>query len=97
MQKRTKYCVVEISMVNGTRMSGRFHIDQSSSSSVRPSDAFRLIETDFFILTQATIEIGGTRQKRDVVLVRTSNISHIELHGGTWRADEVHKPAEAIV
>jgi hypothetical protein len=97
MQKRTKYCVVEITMLNGTRLIGRFHIDQSSSSSVRPSDAFRFLDSEFFLLTHATIENGETTTQRDVVLVRTTNISHVELRDGAWRADDVRKPVAATV
>ncbi|MBL8880304.1 MAG: hypothetical protein JNG88_14415 [Phycisphaerales bacterium] len=97
MQKRTKYCEVEISMVNGLRLTGRFHIDMSSSSTVRPSDAFRFLDTEFFILTNVTVETPDAKHARDTVMVRASSIAHIEFMDSTWKTDEVRKAVPALV
>lgn len=97
MQKRTKYCEVELSMINGLQLSGRFHIDQSSSSAIRPSDAIRFLDTEFFVLTNVTIENTDGKHNRDTVMVRASSIAHIEFKDSTWKTEEIRKSAAVLV
>ncbi|MCG3128084.1 MAG: hypothetical protein CHACPFDD_02958 [Phycisphaerae bacterium] len=84
MVKPTKYCDLEVVLLNGLRLKGRFHVDASISSLIRPSDAIRSHREDYLLMSHVGFSDGQQSYERDCVLVRTSNITHIELTGARW-------------
>jgi hypothetical protein len=87
MVKSTKFCEVNICMLSGVRLKGKFHVEALTSSSVRPSDAFQEQEGDYLLLSDVTVvQTDGQAYQSSSVLVRGTAISHVELPKEHWVA-----------
>lgn len=82
MVKSTKVCSLEVHMLSGTRIAGKFCVEASTSSTIRPSDAIRDSTGEYLLLVEATVHSGGEPYARSALLVRKSGIAHIELSEG---------------
>ena len=82
MVRDTKFCEINVQLVSGTRIRGRFHIDAVTSSTIRPSDALRDIRTDFLVVSHATRESESAPPVS--MMIRCSAIAVIELPERNW-------------
>lgn len=78
----TKFCEINVQLVNGARVRGRFHVDAVTSSTIRPSDALRDLKTDFLVISHATRE--GEVTPSVTMMIRSSAIALIELPERNW-------------
>ena len=86
MIKSTKTCELVIHLTTGECITGRFHVDAATSSSVRPSDAVRQEKTGYILLTDAKVTRGEETTDRPVVLVVPSSVAFIEIPMEKWTA-----------
>jgi len=84
MQRKTKHCLVEIQLLTGTRVRGKYHVEASSSSSIRPSDAIRTADPAYILLSDVDVCENGADTHREAILVRSSSIAHLEFLGSGW-------------
>jgi hypothetical protein len=84
MRKETKFCELEVAVLDGTRIRGRYHAATTTSSSVRPSDMLRDHPGEFLLLSTATIREGDQERQADAVLIRTDSIAYLELPTRDW-------------
>lgn len=87
MLRKTKHCLVEIQLLTGTRVRGKYHVEASSSSSIRPSDAIRSGDLAYLLLSDVDVCENGVSTHREAILVRCSSISHLEFLESGWRED----------
>jgi hypothetical protein len=84
MVKRTKSCAVTVHLKGGQCLRGRYHVDKSTSSSVRPSDALRESTSPYLLLTDAVAQAGPELSAGAVIVVRADAVSFIELPEESW-------------
>ncbi len=87
MVRTTKYCVVDAVLLTGTRVRGRMHVQASTSSAIRPSDALRDAPGNYLILTNALVFDGTETREHGCVMLRTSAIAHVELPDRGWETE----------
>lgn len=87
MIRKTKFCDLSVVMLSGTRLSGRFHVHDGTSSAIRPSDAIRDLKEHYLILTHATMRDGSATHDVGTVMIRADGIAHIELPHRGWGVD----------
>lgn len=87
MVKATKSCQLVVQLLNGKRLAGRFHVEASTSSAVRPSDALRQESTGYLLMTHAYFEGECETDAPDrVILVNRAAVGLIELSQNNWRS-----------
>lgn len=82
-EKPTKYCTLNITLVNGVRLTGRFHIEARTSSTIRPSDAIRQCEDGWLLLTDVEAD-GSESPQADTLMIPVKSIAWIELPAKRW-------------
>ncbi len=99
VEKGTKYCALSVSLLNGTRITGRFHIEARTTSTIRPSDAIRETKDRFILLTDVTVENGDEARTIDAIMIPPSSIAFVELPAARWITPPLVRPetATAIV
>lgn len=85
MTRATKYCEITIHTISGTHLRGRFQIDASLSSNIRPSDAIRDMSGAYLLLSDVTLADGDESREAGTVMVRADAIAYIELGSRGWR------------
>jgi hypothetical protein len=90
MNKATKFCEISVHTLSGVRLRGRFHMDASLSSSIRPYDAIRENTGQYILLSHATIHENGESHDVGTVMVRADGIAYIELGSKGWRTPSPH-------
>jgi hypothetical protein len=83
MVKQTKFCELTVYLRGGDRLTGRLHVEGSTSSTVRPSDAIRQVQGNFLLLTDVTVQ-GESAGEKAAILVPTSAVNYIEVHSKSW-------------
>lgn len=89
MVKATKKCELRVHLTTGTCVRGRFHIDASTSSAIRPSDAMREDKTGWLLLTDVIDETEGDEDGSDrapVLMLNRTAVAMIEILSNNWQA-----------
>lgn len=89
MDKSTKCCQLTISLKSGIRIIGTYHVPLGTNSSIRPSDAIRMANDSFLVLSDVTICDSDEPRESEAFLVRLDAISYIELPPAHWVARQV--------
>jgi hypothetical protein len=84
MRKSTKTCDLQVTLLTGEHLRGRFHVEAATSSMIRPSDAVRQEATGWLLLTDVTDD-GHTPAKDSVVLVNRAAIATVQLISTGWQ------------
>jgi len=100
MKNPTKFCQLSLSLTNGVRVSGQYHVEAKTSSTIRPSDAIRENKGGFLLLSDVTIDEPIGRRTHPVVMIPYASIAHIELPPTRWMSPNpvvTDRPAEAKI
>ena len=87
VHQNTKSCKIRICLTSGSCLEGQFHTPAGSSDATRPFDAIRDFKGGYLLLSDVTVTEQGKTKNHKVVMVRTENISHIELPDAGWETD----------
>lgn len=90
--KSTKYCELNVTLLNGTRIAGRFHIEARTTSTVRPSDAIRENKDRFILLTDATSQEGDESRGIGTLMIAPAAIAFVELPDTRWTTPPLIRP-----
>ncbi len=85
MFKATKTCILNVHLTTGAAVTGRYHVDASTSSAVRPSDALRQESSGWFLLTDVRDARDPECEPTPVVLISRAAVAMIELTPNNWR------------
>lgn len=88
MVKATKKCELRVHLTTGACVRGRFHIEASTSSAVRPSDALREDRSGWLLLTDVCEESSESADAADrapVLMLNRSAIAMIEILPNNWQ------------
>lgn len=83
-EKPTKYCLLNVMLLNGTRVSGKFHIEARTTSTIRPSDAIREARDGFLLLTESGTEDSGQLRESRTLMIPVRAIAFVELPSTRW-------------
>lgn len=89
MVKTTKKCEVRVHLTTGSCVRGRFHVDASTSSAIRPSDALREDRSGWLLLTDVCDEsVNGDEplDRAPVLMLNRAAIAIIEILPNNWHA-----------
>ena len=89
MKQETKTCALTVRLNSGATLTGAFHVPFGISSVVRPADAIRQNESEFFLFSNVTITEDSQTRDLETVLVHRHSIAYIECSAKNWI---VHKP-----
>jgi hypothetical protein len=84
LEKTTKYCEIAVTLVNGARITGRFHIESRTSSTVRPSDALREVREGLLLLTDVTVHAPPEPRSIPALMIPFSSIAWVEPPPARW-------------
>jgi len=88
IDKSTKCCELTVYLTTGVRIVGTFHISNTTSSAIRPSDALRDSKDGFLVLTDAKVHEAGAIREQAAILIRMDSITHVDLPAKGWGARE---------
>jgi len=97
IDKTTKCCELTVYLVTGIRIVGTYHIANTTSSAIRPSDALRDSKDGFIVLTDAAVEENGSTRQQSSLMIRMEAISHIDLPTKGWTSREGATPAPSAI
>ncbi len=89
MNEHTKTCELTLRLNSGATLTGSFHVPFGISSVVRPADAIRQNEGEFFLFSDVTISEDSQSRVLDTVLIHRNSIMYIECSAKSWT---VRKP-----
>ena len=93
MNQHTKTCELTLRLNSGATLTGAFHVPIGISSVVRPADAIRQNEGEFFLFSDVTITENSQPRDLDTVLIHRNSIMYIECSAKSWT---VRKPNSAM-
>ena len=82
--KPTKYCDLSLTLLNGAKLSGRFHIEARTTSTIRPSDAIREAKDGFLLLTDAKMLGPEEKCLNRTLMVPIRAIAFVDLPSSRW-------------
>lgn len=83
-EKATKYCELNVTLLNGARVSGRFHVEARTSSTIRPSDAIREAKDGLLLLTDVQYATADEQREVRAMLIPLRAVACIELPATRW-------------
>jgi len=83
-EKTTKYCELSVTLLNGASVTGRFHVESRTTSTIRPSDAVRESKNGFLLLTDATYTSSGEPRDINALMIPLPAVAFIELPSTRW-------------
>ena len=96
MDQRTKTCELTVRLNSGETLTGTFHVPYGISSVVRPADAIRNNESDFFLFSEATITEESQTRYLETVLIHRNSIVYIECPAKAFGVREAYSLVDML-
>lgn len=88
MDQLTKTCELTVRLNSGATLTGAFHVPFGISSTVRPADAIRQNESDFFLFSDVTLTEDSQTRDLETVLIHRNSIVYIECSAKSFTVRE---------
>ena len=78
MNEPTKTCELTVRLNSGATLTGTFHVPFGISSVIRPADAIRQNDSEFFLFSDVTITEDSQARDLETLLIQRNSIIYIE-------------------